>query len=71
MSILWRHKWKTFFAATIGIGAGIYYNRDYVIEKVSQGVQNYIKNPRPFLFIFDHIPPHFMPSQAIGYLAWE
>ena len=44
MSILWRHKWKTFFAATIGIGAGIYYNRDYVIEKVSQGVQNYIKN---------------------------
>ena len=42
-SFLWRHKWKTFLGVTIGVGTGLYYNREYIFQKIGQAVADYSK----------------------------
>ena len=44
MAFFWRHRWKTLFGVTIGVSACIYYNREYLVGKITQGVANYTKN---------------------------
>lgn len=42
-AFLWRHKWKTLLGVTVGVGAGLYYNRGYIFQKVGQAVADYSK----------------------------